>query len=271
MPKELHHYLKLPGEFVCNYPTRIIKRNGIEREMDWLMLVEPDYETIFERILINVEFQSSYVGKEKIKVIADYRDYTKTYYGLPVLTVIVITKGFESSEHQYCRVSSDILKPEYFHMDWDEITERLKNIENKINNQQQLNSDEALDIVFLPMFAPINRAKFVTEKLTILFSDDKSLTGAFRNDIGFTLSFMVKKYFDLSDKSKELLKMLEGEVQNSRLRDVVEFEVNFAKRAFEKELAEKDQALSEKDEVISQKDNEISMLKAKLEEMTLSK
>lgn len=65
--------------------------------------------------------------------------------------------------------------------------------------------------------------------------------------------------------------MLEGEVQNSRLRDVVEFEVNFAKRAFEKELAEKDQALSEKDEVISQKDNEISMLKAKLEEMTLSK
>lgn len=62
-------------------------------------------------------------------------------------------------------------------MDWDEITERLKNIENKINNQQQLNSDEALDIVFLPMFAPINRAKFMTEKLTILFSDDKSLTG----------------------------------------------------------------------------------------------
>ena len=144
-------------------------------------------------------------------------------------------------------------------MDWDEITERLKNIENKINNQQQLNSDEALDIVFLPMFAPKNNAKLVTEKITKLFAKDVSLTGPFRNDIGFALSIMVKKYFDLTDKGKELLKMLDGEVQNSRLRDVVEFEVAFAKRAFEKELAEKD-------EVISEKDEEITLLKAKLKE-----
>ena len=65
--------------------------------------------------------------------------------------------------------------------------------------------------------------------------------------------------------------MLRKEDLSPRLRDVVEFEVNFAKRAFEKELAEKDEVISEKDEVISQKDgiisemdNEIRMLKAKL-------
>lgn len=141
MPEKLHHYLKLPGRFVCNYPTWIVRRDGSQGEMDWLMLVEQDYETIFEKILINVEFQSSFVGKEKIKVIADYRDYSKTYYGFPVLTIIVITKGYELSEHEYSRVPSDIIRPCYIYIKWDEITERLKNIEDKINNQKQLSDD----------------------------------------------------------------------------------------------------------------------------------
>lgn len=266
MPKKLHHYLKLPGKFVCNYPTRLIRRDGSQREMDWLMLVEPDGEAIFEKILINVEFQSSSVGKEKIKVIADYRDYSKTYYGFPVLTIIVITRGYESSEREYSRVSSDIIRPEYIFLNWDEIIERLKSIEDKIDNQKQLSDDEALDIVFLPMSARKNKAKFVTEKLTNLFANDVSLTGSFRNDIGFALSIMVKKHFDITDKGKELLKMLEGEVQNSRLRDVVEFEVAFAKRVFEKELAEKDEVISEKDLALCEKDEEITLLKAKLKE-----
>ena len=52
---------------------------------------------------------------------------------------------------------------------------------------------------------------------------------------------------------------MKPELVNSRLRDVVEFEVDYIKRSLEQEL-------SEKDEVISEKDNEISMLKAKLEE-----
>lgn len=53
--------------------------------------------------------------------------------------------------------------------------------------------------------------------------------------------------------------MMKPEVVNSRLRDVVEFEVDYIKKAYEHDLAEKDS-------VISQKDDEISMLKAKLKE-----
>ena len=264
MPEKLHHYLGLPGKFVCNYPTRVIKRDGSEREMDWLIFAREDNAIIFEKILINVEFQSSYVGLKKIKVIAEYRDYSKTYYDFPVLSVIVITEGFDSSVLEYSRVSSDIIKPVYSQLEWSEVNERLKNIEDKINNQKQLSDDEALDMVFLPMFASNNNAKSVTEKLAKLFHKDKSLTGAFRNDIGFSLSLMVKKHFDFSDKGKELLKMLEGEIENTKLRDVVEFEVDFILRSHEKELAEKD-------EIISERDNEITMLKAKIEELTLGK
>ena len=129
----------------------------IKGEMDWLLLVEPDGHRLFEKILINVEFQSSSVTKDKIKIISEYKDYAKTYYGLPVLTVIIITDGYNSSELEYSRVDSDILKPIFIHMSFDEIIERLNNLEEKILNHKELSEDDGLDMVFLPMFSPKKR------------------------------------------------------------------------------------------------------------------
>lgn len=54
----LFNYLKLPGKFVKSYPSIIVRRDGSHGEMDWLVLVDPDNKTIFERTLINVEFQT---------------------------------------------------------------------------------------------------------------------------------------------------------------------------------------------------------------------
>lgn len=34
IPKVLHRYFRLPGKFVRNYTTRIVKRDGSEGEMD---------------------------------------------------------------------------------------------------------------------------------------------------------------------------------------------------------------------------------------------
>ena len=88
---------------------------------------------------------------------------------------------------------------------------------------------------------------------------------------------MVKKYFDVTPKARELLNMIEPEVVNSRLRDVVEFEVDYIRRFLEQEqaeklaemdnvISEKNSVISEKENVILEKDNEIRMLKAKLKE-----
>lgn len=49
-------------------------------------------------------------------------------------------------------------------MDWEEIIERLNNLEEKILNHVQLTEDDGLDMVFLPMFAPKNEAEWITEK-----------------------------------------------------------------------------------------------------------
>ena len=48
--------------------------------MDWLILFDPYNCRLFERILINVEFQSFCVTEEKIRVISDYKDYARQVY-----------------------------------------------------------------------------------------------------------------------------------------------------------------------------------------------
>ncbi|MEE1150020.1 hypothetical protein [Methanobrevibacter sp. UBA212] len=288
IPKVLHRYFRLPGKFVRNYTTRIVKRDGSEGEMDWLILVEPDGHRLFEKILINVEFQSSRVTKEKIKIISEYKDYAKTYYGLPVLTVIIITDGYEYSEVEYSRVDSDILMPIFIRMDFDEIIERLNNLEEKILNHIELSEDDGLDMVFLPMFAPKKEGKWITEKVLHLFNMDKTLKKPFRGHVGYGISLMVKKYFKSTSKAEELLKMLEEKVNDSKLRIVAEFEEDYARQVYErkladmdkaisdknKALADRDKALAEKDEeikvMLERKDDEIKVLKARLEENGIS-
>lgn len=259
IPEKLKNYFNMPGRFEGNFPTKIFRRDGSEREMDWLILVKPDCHELFEEILIHVEFQSYSVDEDKMEVIADCTDYSKIYYGRPVLTVIIITEGYEASQKEYQRTASDILRPVYIRMTEDELIERLNNLEAKILNHEQLSDNEALDIAFLPMFAPKGKAEFVTEKVTHLFSEDVSLTGVFRSDIAFGLSIMIRKYFDGTSKGKELLKLIEPELDTSRLKDVIDFEVDFIKKSYEKELADKDNTIAEKDE-------QISILKAKLKE-----
>ena len=60
--------------------------------------------------------------------------------------------------------------------------------------------------------------------------------------------------------------MLKPEAVNSRLRDVVDFEVDYIRRSLEQEVIERDKTIFEMDKTISEKDDEIGRLKAKLKE-----
>ncbi len=51
--------------------------------------------------------------------------------------------------------------------------------------------------------------------------------------------------------------MIDSELDLSKLRDVIDFEVDYIKKSYEKEL-------SEKDTILAEKDKEIEELKARL-------
>ena len=58
--------------------------------------------------------------------------------------------------------------------------------------------------------------------------------------------------------------MIDSELDLSKLRDVIDFEVDYIIRSYEKELSEKDMVLAEKDTILVEKDKEIEELKARL-------
>ena len=273
-PKILYNYFKLPGIFVRNYPTTIIRRDGSEREMDWLVLAKPDNKEIFEKMLVNIEHQSSPVDMEKIRAIADYKDYTKTTYGLPVLSVIIMTVDSKSSIKEYYQTKTDILKPIYIEITLDEICERLKNLEDKIiNKHAKLSDDESLDLAFLPVFAPKNKGKIITEKVIRLLNEDKTIKKELKGDILYVQELMVRKYFKNDNEGKELMKMIKNNFKESSLNKVIAYERAYANQQIEEirsetqqQLKESEQQLKENKLLLAQKDKEIAELRKKLKE-----
>ena len=52
--------------------------------------------------------------------------------------------------------------------------------------------------------------------------------------------------------------MMEEEVISNRLRNVIDFEIEYERKAFKKELTDKDKEISKKNKELSKKNNELS-------------
>ena len=87
-----------------------------------------------------------------------------------------------------------------------------------------------------------------------------------RNDIAYVLGIMIRKYFDLTPKGKELLKLIDKEINKSDLMDVIEYELDYRDQAHKAEIKEiidtKDKEITAKDKEINTKNKENARLKA---------
>ena len=88
---------------------------------------------------------------------------------------------------------------------------------------------------------------------------------------------IINRNFDLTPKGKELLKLIEKEINKTDLMEVIEYELNYREQAHKAELQkiinEKNNELTAKNNEINEKNNEINeknkenaRLKAKLKE-----
>lgn len=223
-PPLLHKYLKLPGEYVESCPTTVITRDMRKLEMDWLMYVKADNETLFEDILINVEQQTKPVREEKIKDIVDYRDYSKTTYGLSVLNVVLVNEDPKYSIRRYEITESDIIEPKYIYFNWEEIEERLNNLKTKIENNLKLNENETLDIAFLPMFCPKDKGQWVTKEVCRLFTLAKFENEKLKQDITPIMEVMINRYCKNPNEKEELILMTIDEILEDAHRKMSELD-----------------------------------------------
>ena len=270
-PVLLHKYLKLPGDYVESCQTTVITRDMRKLEMDWLLYVKADNNELFENILINVEQQTKPVRMDKIKDIADYRDYAKTLYGLPVLTIILTNENPKYSLEKYEITESDIIKPKYIHFSWGEIEKRLNNLKTKIKNNIKLNENETLDIAFLPMFSPKKKGKSVTEDVCSLFKIAEFENKKLKEDIAPILEVMINRYCENPNEKEELILMTIDEIlenAHKKMREIDEKEIQKQKEKVER-LKQETEELTQQTKELTQQTKELTQKTIDLEKENL--
>ncbi|MBR0271807.1 MAG: hypothetical protein IJQ68_07455 [Methanobrevibacter sp.] len=255
-PKHLHNFLDLPGEFVKPCPTHLITADKRDLDMDILYHVFTDRD-----LLINLEQQTTPVRDEKIITLCEYRDYSKTNYGIPVLSVVVSSVDPKRSIDRFELTKSDIIVPDYYYIGWDETIEILNKIENIINNNEELGYNDALYLAYLPIFAPKNHVKSLVEKLCHMFSQAK-IHYHFKIELVFVLDIMISKHIDDENKRKDLKELIKVDeavdkvLLSVALNEDLNAKLKQQEKEFQTELNKKDNELKNKDNELKNKDNE---------------
>ena len=259
-PGLLHRYLKLPGNYEYSCQTTILTRDMRKLDMDWLLYVTADNERLFQNILINVEQQTTPTNTEKMEDIAEYRDYSKTLYGLPVLSVILTTIDPKTSLEYIEITESDILKPIYIYFSPEEVKERLNNLKNKVENNEKLNEDETLDIAFLPMFVEPAKGKWITDEVCRIYREASFENELLRNDISHIIEVMINKYFENPKQKDELLKMTIDEIRDQAINELLKPERKQIQELNEK-LEKNNKELEKNNKELEKNNKELNDLK----------
>ena len=242
--KRLHKYLGLEGEYEVSYPTEVITRDIRNLRMDSL------YETNLNQ-LNNIEAQSTSVLEKEMKRFATYRIFAEYMYNMALNTIIIITVDPKNSLKEYKISETDILKPIYIFIPPEKIIEKFKNIVSKVENNEKLSESETLDIAFLPLFAPNNQAKEMTEMMCTLIKKDRQIPYELKRDISFILQIMIFKHVKYAKERENLLKMINMNKFKSDL-EIIAYEL------YGDELEEKIEKINQKNNELNQKNNELN-------------
>ena len=247
--KHLHRYLKLKDRYVVSYPTEVITRDMRNLRMDSL------YKT--NSSLNNIESQSTRVGIKEMRRFADYRIFAEYIYNLPVETIVLMTVDPKSSLKEYKISETDIIRPIYIYFKKDEVMKRFKNVSDKIENNKTLTEEETLDMAFLPLFAPKENSQEITEKMCELIKKYNHIDYELKREISFILQIMVFKYFEDSEKRKELIGEINMKQYDSDL-EMIAYEIYGEDMEEQKEIIKQQSAdLKQKENTIKQKDNDL--------------
>ena len=240
--KHLHRYLKLKDRYVVSYPTEVITRDMRNLRMDSL------YKT--DSSLNNIESQSTRVGIKEMRRFADYRIFAEYIYNLPVETIVLMTVDPKNSLKEYKISETDIIRPIYIYFPKEEVMKRFKNVSDKIENNETLTEEETLDIGLLPLFAPKENSQEITEKMCELIRKYKHMDYELKREVSFILQIMVFKYFEDSEKRKELLGEINMKQYDSDL-EMIAYEI------YGEDMEEQKEIIKQQNTDLKQKENTI--------------
>lgn len=262
---DFHLNLELPGIFKELLQNDTVMNPKIGIRMDLLELAELEGGI---EILINIEHQSTRLDTIKIRIIDDYKNYSKCKHKLPLLSVIVSPFPKEEHETEYRATESDVLQPVFITIDDKEIRKRLNILKDNCKNRE-IENHIILNIAIISIFVLENEYEILKE-LCLILAQSEGIKGKIRSDMVKVLEEMIKyKLYGNEEQVMELLGMLEEDRQTAKRGMRIWYEEEFAQieaehkkelsikeAQYKKELAEKDEShaieLAEKDEKIAE-------------------
>ena len=262
---DFHLNLELPGIFkeLLQNDTVVDPKTGILMDLLELAELEGGIE-----ILINIEHQSIRLDTIKIRIIDDYKNYSKCKHKLPLLSVIVSPFPKEEHETEYRATEFDVLQPVFITIDDKEIRKRLNILKDNCKNRE-IENHIILNIAIISIFVLENEYEILKE-LCLILAQSEGIKGKIRSDMVKVLEEMIKyKLYGNEEQVMELLGMLEEDRQTAKRGMRIWYEEEFAQieaehkkelsikeAQYKKELAEKDEShaieLAEKDEKIAE-------------------
>ena len=221
---DFHLNLELPGIFkeLLQNDTVVNPKIGIRMDLLELAELEGGIE-----ILINIEHQSTRLDTIKIRIIDDYKNYSKCKHKLPLLSVIVSPFPKEEHETEYRATESDVLQPVFITIDDKEIRKRLNILKDNCKNRE-IENHIILNIAIISIFVLENEYEILKE-LCLILAQSEGIKGKIRSDMVKVLEEMIKyKLYGNEEQVMELLGMLEEDRQTAKRGMRIWYEEEFA-------------------------------------------
>ena len=198
LKKLQHKYLNLPGNYLRRLPNEVVMPNADSGRVDEFYIVSGD-------MIINLEEESKNVTLKTLKKFAKYKIFGSYIYSKNVYTAVLCHQNPKNFPKEYQISPTDILRPHYIYFSQNNLWEKYENLINKIEQKIELDTNEILDIAFIPKFISKNHKEFITQSIAKVFNDAIINDEQLKINIAILLSMMILKNIPNENKQNQLM------------------------------------------------------------------
>ena len=224
-PEEYTKIIGVPGEFVKVINRRVHLKDGTTGEMDSAYIADPDFKTLFEKVAVGLEHQSKPVDDFKLNTIGNYDIQLVVDEHLPTLLVVASHLKEEKSKNLLIRSPSDITKIYFLNLGEENIYERLNNLKRKLKNNNELNTEDALNLGVIALYTPRENACETIGSVVNIYTE-------IVDDLDYKMEFvlysvitlMIDAFFEDENEYLRLSDMIDNNTSNESIVKLASFE-----------------------------------------------
>lgn len=268
-PLEYTNNLGIPGEFIKKIDCKVDLKDSSRGQMDSAYVAKADNELLFENVAVNLEHQSYPVDDKKLNQIGKYDIQLVVNENLPTFMVVASHLDKKLSKNLLKRSPSNILKLYFLNLDEKNICQRLNRVEEIINNNKNLTTEDLLNLGIIGLYAPRDKASEIIKRIVNLYVKIvNNLDRQMEYVLYSVLNYLIDAFTVDEKEYKRMINMIDKNTSNE---SVEEFEsIKCSRRDLmnvKEELSDTKEELSDVKEALSNSEDKIASLEEEVERL----